>query len=263
MPTEEEPALGVPDTNRPDASDDGGGDMDVHRPKPWHGWRELLKEVGTIVIGILIALGLEQAIEAIHEQKIADEARDAVRAEVRENLWWIDRRQSREECARQRMDQIGDLLDRARHGRAYAAAQDIGATYHSKITSLRWEANAQAGRTSLFTPQEQRYLGNMYYTTEQFSRLQEEEENAWAELSAIDRLDHLTPSEIDEFGMLLAQARYESTIMALDALRAHQWADLMHLTADNPNQFEVPSGRVAAAPCPPITAPSMTERSRS
>ena len=116
--------------------------MDLHKPKPWHGWRELLKEVGTIVIGILIALGLEQAIEAVHEQKIADEARDAVRAEVRENLWWIERRESREGCAHQRMDQIGDLLDHARHGRPYAAAQSIGSTYHSKVTSLRWEADA-------------------------------------------------------------------------------------------------------------------------
>ena len=23
--------------------------MEVHKPKPWHGWRELAKEIGTIV----------------------------------------------------------------------------------------------------------------------------------------------------------------------------------------------------------------------
>ena len=31
--------------------------MDIHKPKPWHGVREFLKEIGTIVIGVLIALG--------------------------------------------------------------------------------------------------------------------------------------------------------------------------------------------------------------
>jgi len=33
--------------------------MDIHKPKPWHGWREFLKEYGIIVLGVLTALGLE------------------------------------------------------------------------------------------------------------------------------------------------------------------------------------------------------------
>ncbi len=47
--------------------------MDIHKPKPWHGWRELAKEVGTIVLGVLIAIGLEQTVEALHHR---DQARD-------------------------------------------------------------------------------------------------------------------------------------------------------------------------------------------
>ena len=34
--------------------------MHFHLPKPLHGWREFLGEVGIIVIGVLIALGAEQ-----------------------------------------------------------------------------------------------------------------------------------------------------------------------------------------------------------
>lgn len=37
--------------------------MHVHLPKPLHGWREFVGEVGIIVIGVLIALGAEQLIE--------------------------------------------------------------------------------------------------------------------------------------------------------------------------------------------------------
>ena len=37
--------------------------MDIHKPKPWRGWPEFLKEIGTIVIGVLIALGAEQGVE--------------------------------------------------------------------------------------------------------------------------------------------------------------------------------------------------------
>lgn len=38
--------------------------MHFHLPKPMQGWRALLSEVGIIVIGVLIALGAEQLVEA-------------------------------------------------------------------------------------------------------------------------------------------------------------------------------------------------------
>jgi len=127
--------------------------MDIHKPKPWHGVREFLKEYLIIVVGVLTALGAEQVATGLHERKIADEARESVRAEVRENLWWLERRERREPCARQTLAEIADVLDSARHGRPYPVPRDIGQVYHAKLTSLRWEANAQAGRASLFTPQ--------------------------------------------------------------------------------------------------------------
>jgi len=46
--------------------------MHFHLPKPLHGWRELLGEVGIIVIGVLIALGAEQVVDDIRwHQKVA------------------------------------------------------------------------------------------------------------------------------------------------------------------------------------------------
>ena len=40
-----------------------GEDIHVHRPKPLHGPREILTEVGVIVIGIVIALVLKEGGE--------------------------------------------------------------------------------------------------------------------------------------------------------------------------------------------------------
>lgn len=61
--------------------------MEIHRPKgPVHGWRELAKEIGIIVVGVLIALGAEQAVEALHWRQRVGEAEDAMRAELRQNL---------------------------------------------------------------------------------------------------------------------------------------------------------------------------------
>jgi hypothetical protein len=59
--------------------------MDIHKPKPWHGLREFLKEFGTIVLGVLVALGAEQAVQAIHLNDEVREAREALRDEIRTN----------------------------------------------------------------------------------------------------------------------------------------------------------------------------------
>jgi len=46
--------------------------MEVHS-KPVHSWRELLSEIGVIVIGVTIALAAEQLVETIHwNHKVAD-----------------------------------------------------------------------------------------------------------------------------------------------------------------------------------------------
>jgi hypothetical protein len=37
--------------------------MDIHKPKPWHGVREFLKEYLIVVGGLLTALAAEQGVE--------------------------------------------------------------------------------------------------------------------------------------------------------------------------------------------------------
>jgi hypothetical protein len=59
--------------------------MEIHRPKPWHGFRELLKEIGTIVVGVLIALGGEQIVQSLDRHAEVDEARRVLRSEIAAN----------------------------------------------------------------------------------------------------------------------------------------------------------------------------------
>ncbi len=60
--------------------------MDIHKPKPWRGGHEFLKEIGTIVVGVLIALSAEQAVEWLHWRADVAEAREALKDEVREDV---------------------------------------------------------------------------------------------------------------------------------------------------------------------------------
>jgi hypothetical protein len=60
--------------------------MDIHKPKPWHGFREFLKEYLIIVIGVLTALGAEQAVEYGHRVGQVRQARHALEREHKYNI---------------------------------------------------------------------------------------------------------------------------------------------------------------------------------
>jgi hypothetical protein len=53
-----------------------------HVPKPLHGWRQFVGEVGIIVLGVLIALGAEQLAQRIHSQEEVRQVRAALKSEL-------------------------------------------------------------------------------------------------------------------------------------------------------------------------------------
>jgi hypothetical protein len=59
--------------------------MDIHLPKPLHGWREFIGEVGIIVLGVLIALGAEQVAEYFRQHAELREAEQAMTSELRDD----------------------------------------------------------------------------------------------------------------------------------------------------------------------------------
>jgi hypothetical protein len=60
--------------------------LDVHPPhSPTHTWKDFFIHIATIVIGLIIAVGLEQTVEAIHHHHQVQELREALKQERQEN----------------------------------------------------------------------------------------------------------------------------------------------------------------------------------
>jgi hypothetical protein len=60
--------------------------LDVHPPHaPTHTWRDFLIHIATIVIGLLIAIGLEQTVEYFHHRHQVTETHEALRREREHN----------------------------------------------------------------------------------------------------------------------------------------------------------------------------------
>jgi hypothetical protein len=56
--------------------------LHFHLPKPLHGWRAFAGEVGIIVLGVLLALGAQQAVEDWQWHRKADRATELLREEI-------------------------------------------------------------------------------------------------------------------------------------------------------------------------------------
>jgi hypothetical protein len=58
--------------------------IDIHPPqKSDHTWKDFFLHIGTIAVGILIAIGLEQTVELIHEHHQRIELRKAAITDAR------------------------------------------------------------------------------------------------------------------------------------------------------------------------------------
>ncbi len=73
--------------------------MDIHKPKPIHNFREFLSEIGVIVCGVLIALILEQAVEALHWMERVHEAKIAIHQQLALATAFDEERVARGDCA--------------------------------------------------------------------------------------------------------------------------------------------------------------------
>src|SRR5437868_15522328 len=88
--------------------------MHIHLPKAFRGWREFVKEVGIIVLGVLIALGFEQLVQEWHWRQQARTTRQALTNEIQYTALFATERVAVQPCLRQRIADLAAKLNSAR-----------------------------------------------------------------------------------------------------------------------------------------------------
>ena len=56
--------------------------MEIHKPRAVHSWRELLSEIGIIVIGVVIALTAEEVVQGFELRAKVGHTEDLMRGEL-------------------------------------------------------------------------------------------------------------------------------------------------------------------------------------
>ena len=136
--------------------------MDIHKPKPFHNWREFLKEYGIIVLGVLTALGLEQAIESWHGREKVEVVRSSIKEEMRFNLAKADLLAQMQDCSYRQIEAIAGAIGRNdQAGLRQLLAQDALPAATS-WNDAAWRAAISSGISDRLDENERRYLPVAY-----------------------------------------------------------------------------------------------------
>lgn len=135
--------------------------MHFHLPKPLHGWRALFGEVGIIVLGVLIALGAEQAADAWRWHQRVAVVRSSIMRELANDRarWEVDMAWA--PCALREMEQVG----RWAAGTSGAAAPPVSVLLDPKIFwmhSANWSLATSSQTLDHFPIEEQLAFATLY-----------------------------------------------------------------------------------------------------
>ncbi len=205
--------------------------MHVHLPKPLHGWRAFVGEVGIIVIGVLIALGAGQLVEAAHEREKALQAEDSIRDELGFNLGRLKSRMDIHRCVDRRIEEIQALLDRAADQPNIATPSWIGRPQSWTFASSRWQAESRAGSAALVDPAKLSSYAIMYARMQDMLDEMTFEQSDWAKLRTLEHVRRLGPAAAFEMNETLHDARYRNWRLAVVTSQLFDMANSLRVRA--------------------------------
>jgi hypothetical protein len=224
--------------------------MDIHKPKVAHSVREFLIEIGTIVCGILIALGGEQIVERIHEKHVAAEAREQIAKEVAIDLAVLRNRVKVEPCLDKRFVELRRALAEA-NTRGYVALNWVGRPDEWDNQSGRWQAASQSGRAALLSSKEQGGFSFIYGQLAQILLLETDERQQWSHLEALQGVTQPSASLIDPARSALSEAMADDAAIRT---RVAQSTKALHALGIAPVRSPVDSSFDSV--CLPIDTPT-------
>ncbi|MGA8530843.1 MAG: hypothetical protein WB622_14095 [Acidobacteriaceae bacterium] len=199
--------------------------IDIHPPqKSDHTWKDFFIHIGTIAVGILIAIGLEQTVESIHEHHQRIELRKAALTDARLYLRDVD--QNRDANTRQvedltaRIQQVRETIS-LNHPLSPPAYRPAFAVETIRLGNLA--AAKSSGLIHLLSEDEINSTGDAEVAVIKSEALKERAEEVATQRVAFEQrfqtafpsgpfdFSHITPAQLDEYLGLLLEERVRRT----------------------------------------------------
>lgn len=227
--------------------------MQFRLPKPLHGWRQFVGEVGIIVLGVLIALGFGQLVEELHWRGAVREAHANIRAETDSPNKFFAFREAASPCVRQRLDEIDAVIEKVASHRPVGRIESIGPDIGNALSDSSWQAERASQSLTHFDKVELNRLGVYYHQLESVADAVFREDAAWSELRVLEGdPSRLGPEDVAGLRRSLQHARFENYLISLISMEELKSAKQLKLVVPSANKERL------ALICAPLAVKTLT-----
>jgi hypothetical protein len=188
--------------------------VEVHKPKAMHNWGEFLKEVGTIVLGVLIALAGEEAVQALQWRHEVGVVEDSLDDELSDVVFAARERVKISDCQRRTLDRLDQLADESR---GTILIRNAPVTRNRLWGSAAWDAAVASGMLAHMDHDTRNTYANLFSFVHLFRELNLRQEELWATINAYRRPRPLTETSRERFVEAVSQLRALTGTMNLAA----------------------------------------------
>lgn len=180
---------------------------------PAQGWSGFLTELAIVVLGVLIALGAQQAVDGWNRRSDVTDFRAALNVELAINLGAYHARIVQSRCLSQRLDQLDSIPRQWREYKAPAIPENFGRPLPYSLNLSVWRSGLN-GLSARMPLQQQLTYAVIYDELQNYDVLRLREIAVWQQLFAYDGAVQLSPIEINSLRGLLLAARATDEAMS-------------------------------------------------
>lgn len=190
------------------------------RLRPPHGWLAVAWELVIVTVGVLLALGAQQAAESFNQRREAAETRAALTKEIQETLAILELRKAAQPCIDKRLKEVRALVDQWGRTGGFKTPSWVSQATWFAVGTARFDAAQSAGRLALLSSEEQYRLGLVVGNLRSFQDIQSKEIETWGTLRMLQTgADALSISDRTAIRLALQEA---STLNYLAKIRVGQ-----------------------------------------
>lgn len=176
--------------------------MEIHRPKSIDNWQEFFKEVGTIVIGVAIALAGEEAVNDLNWRHEVAVVQDSLNDELSDALFAAEERVKIADCQRRTLNRLDELADESR---GTLVIRNPPVRRVRLWGSAAWDAAVASGAVAHMDHEDRNAYALLFSFVRLFHDLNLRQEELWAKVDAYRRPRALTDDSRDRFVETVSQ----------------------------------------------------------
>ena len=178
--------------------------VDTHNPKSIQGWREFLREILIIVIGVAIALGAGELVDEWNWRQEVATVRDSLDDELSDTLFAAEERIRIADCQRRTLDRLDQIADESR---GTLAIRHTPVSRNRVWGSAAWEAAVASGAIAHMDHGQRNAYATLFSYVRLFHELNLRQEELWAHVGAYRRPRILTDESRVRFVQTVSELR--------------------------------------------------------